>query len=75
MTDISFIEKLEKDNDIKIGGQDVWKNKQNKGFSVCVHCTKDDLLLHTTTVDCCSCCCYPWKKNKSILKKEVTNFD
>ena len=23
-----------------------WKYKQNKGFSVCVHCTKDDLLLH-----------------------------
>ena len=54
-----------------------WKYKQKKRFSVCVHCTKDDLLLHKTTVTCCTVCCFPlsWKKNKSMLKKEVTNFD
>ena len=57
---------------------DDWKNKKQQAFSVCIHCTKDELLLHETIT---TCCCFKWPKIKSTIKstiksrKNITSYD
>ena len=51
-----------------------WKDMQNKSFSVCVHCSENNLLLHKTGISCC--CWFPiFKKNTSNLPKTVSIYN
>ena len=46
---------------------DLWKKKKQQKYCVCVHCTKDDLLLHKTNITCCGC--FKWSS------KHITIYD
>jgi hypothetical protein len=46
---------------------DLWKKKKQQKYSVCVHCTKDDLLLHKTNITCCGF--FKWSA------KHITSYD
>ena len=48
---------------------DDWKNKKQLSFSVCIHCTKDELLLHETI----NACCFKWPTIKS--RKNIKRYD
>tara|TARA_R110001592_G_scaffold166699_1_gene401874 strand:+ start:2138 stop:2434 length:297 start_codon:yes stop_codon:yes gene_type:complete len=53
---------------------DSWKNKKQQAFSVCIHCTKDELLLHETITTCCSCFKLTTKNKKKITKR-IKSYD
>jgi hypothetical protein len=47
-----------------------WKDMQNKTFSVCVHCSENNLQLHKTVISCC--CWLPvFKRKQTRIKKDV----
>ena len=46
---------------------DLWKKKKQQKYCVCVHCTKDDLLLHKTNITCCVF--FKWSA------KHITSYD
>ena len=46
---------------------DLWKKKKQQKYCVCVHCTKDDLLLHKTNITCCGF--FKWSS------KHITSYD
>ena len=46
---------------------DLWKKKKQQKYCVCVHCTKDDLLLHKTNITCCGF--FKWSA------KHITSYD
>lgn len=53
---------------------DLWKKKKQQKYSVCVHCTKDDLLLHQTTITCCGGC-FKWPLQKSNITQTIIQYD
>ena len=46
-----------------------WKQKKNNKSLACIHCTKNDLILHKYETNCCVTC---W--NWSFPKKKKTEF-
>ena len=57
-----------------------WKKKrpsQNNQFSTCVHCTKDDLVIHSFEENCCVGC-WNWvfpKQRKKEFTEVMIAFD
>ena len=72
-TDLTFVKCHNCDKLFHQHCMDSWKNKKQQAFSVCIHCTKDELLLHETITSCCGC--FKWlTKNKQITKR-IKSYD
>ena len=77
---ICFYDVITKENHIKcyncnklfhVKCMDTWKDKKNITYSTCVHCTKDDLILHTFNSTCCIGCwnwVFPKKRKKEFTE-------
>ena len=55
---------------------DRWKQKNNNKSLTCIHCTKDDLILHNYETSCCVGC-WNWafpKKKKDEFTLVLTGY-